>query len=58
MTEKYDMQEIFSKNKSRKKNIFFDVRSTKAGDYYMTITESVKGIYLMNRSYKNIKLSI
>ena len=45
MTEKYDMQEIFSKKiRAGRRTYFFDVRSTKAGDYYMTITESVKGI--------------
>ena len=44
MTEKYDMQEIFSKKiRAGRRTYFFDVRSTKAGDYYMTITESVKG---------------
>ena len=43
MTEKYDIQEIFSqKIRAGRRTYFFDVRSTKAGDYYMTITESIK----------------
>ena len=45
MTDKQEMQEIFSeKIRAGRRTYFFDVRSTKAGDYYMTITESVKDI--------------
>ena len=45
MAEKYEMQEIFSKKvRAGRRTYFFDVRSTKAGDYYMTITESIKDI--------------
>ena len=43
MNDKYEMEEIFSKKiRAGRRTYFFDVRSTKAGDYYMTITESVK----------------
>ncbi len=42
----YDMrdnEEIFSKVlRAGRRTYFFDVRSTKAGDYYLTITESKK----------------
>ena len=45
MTDKQEMQEIFSeKIRAGRRTYFFDVRSTKAGDYYMTITESIKDI--------------
>jgi len=36
-----EKEEIFSKVLGRR-TYFFDVRSTKAGDYYLTITESKK----------------
>jgi hypothetical protein len=43
MSDKQEFQEIFSKKvRARRRTYFFDVRSTKAEDYYMTITESVK----------------
>lgn len=45
MSEKYSMEqeEIFSKvMRAGRRTYFFDVRSTKAGDYYLTITESKK----------------
>ena len=45
MTNKPEIQEIFSKKiRAGRRTYFFDVRSTKAGDYYMTITESIKDI--------------
>tara|TARA_B100001287_G_C22685418_1_gene533128 strand:+ start:4710 stop:5081 length:372 start_codon:yes stop_codon:yes gene_type:complete len=45
MSEKPEIQEIFSKKiRAGRRTYFFDVRSTKAGDYYMTITESIKDI--------------
>tara|TARA_B100000401_G_C52637185_1_gene638914 strand:+ start:256 stop:627 length:372 start_codon:yes stop_codon:yes gene_type:complete len=45
MTDKPEIQEIFSKKiRAGRRTYFFDVRSTKAGDYYMTITESIKDI--------------
>ena len=41
--ENYDREEIFSKSvRAGRRTYFFDVRSTRAGDYYMTITESKK----------------
>ena len=41
MSEQKDMIEIFSKSvRAGRRTYFFDVRSTRAGDYYLTITES------------------
>ena len=41
MIENKDIEEIFSKSvRSGRRTYFFDVRSTRAGDYYLTITES------------------
>ncbi|MCV6628378.1 MAG: PUR family DNA/RNA-binding protein [Flavobacteriaceae bacterium] len=41
--ELLDKDEIFSKVlRAGRRTYFFDVRSTKAGDYYLTITESKK----------------
>ena len=41
--ELMDQEEIFSKVlRAGRRTYFFDVRSTKAGDYYLTITESKK----------------
>lgn len=45
MGEKYAMEqeEIFSKvMRAGRRTYFFDIRATKAGDYYLTITESKK----------------
>ncbi|QNJ96668.1 PUR family DNA/RNA-binding protein [Constantimarinum furrinae] len=45
MSEQYAMEkeEIFSKvMRAGRRTYFFDVRATKAGDYYLTITESKK----------------
>ena len=64
-----DMQEIFSRKiRAGRRTYFFDVRSTKAGDYYMTITESIKEfdeqgtpsyrkhkIYLYKEEFQNFK---
>lgn len=61
--------EIFSKAlKAGKRTYFFDVRETKAGDYYLTITESKRDsfengnaefkkfkIYLYKEDFKNFK---
>ena len=39
----YNAEEIFSKAlRAGRRTYFFDVRSTKAGDYYLTISESKK----------------
>ena len=41
MGEKREIEEIFSKAvRAGRRTYFFDVRSTRADDYYMTITES------------------
>ena len=41
--ELIDQEEIYSKVlRAGRRTYFFDVRSTKAGDYYLTITESKK----------------
>lgn len=41
MEEKNEKQEIFSKRvKAGKRTYFFDVKSTRSNDYYLTITES------------------
>lgn len=41
--EMYDKEDIFSKVlRAGRRTYFFDVRSTKADDYYLTITESKK----------------
>jgi hypothetical protein len=45
MSDNYSMEkeEIYSKvMRAGRRTYFFDVRSTKAGDYYLTITESKK----------------
>ncbi len=43
MDENKDKNSIFSKRvKAGKRTYFFDVRSTKSNDYYLTITESTK----------------
>ena len=39
----FDKEEIFSKVvRAGKRTYFFDVRSTRGGDFYLTITESKK----------------
>lgn len=41
--EKDSQEEIFSKSlRAGRRTYFFDVRETRAGDYYLTITESKK----------------
>ena len=41
MAENRDIEEIFSKSvRAGRRTYFFDVRSTRAKDYYMTVTES------------------
>ena len=69
MGENKEFQEIFSKKvRAGRRTYFFDVRSTKAGDYYMTISESVKDfndegvpsyrkhkIYLYKEDFNNFK---
>ena len=69
MNGKQEIQEIFSKKvRAGRRTYFFDVRSTKAEDYYMTITESIKDtndegmasyrkhkIYLYKEDFKNFE---
>jgi len=69
MSATNDIQEIFSRKiRAGRRTYFFDVRSTKAGDYYMTITESIKEfdeqgtpsyrkhkIYLYKEEFQNFK---
>jgi hypothetical protein len=43
MKDKKDREEIFSRTiRAGKRTYFFDVKATKADDYYLTITESKK----------------
>jgi hypothetical protein len=43
MSEKREIKDIFSKKiKAGRRTYFFDVRETKASDYYMTLTESIR----------------
>ena len=43
MTKNQDYKEIFSKKvRAGRRTYFFDVKSTKAEDYYLNITESIK----------------
>ena len=69
MADYKDMEEIFSKRvRAGRRTYFFDVRSTKAGDYYMTLTESKRDfnedgspfykkhkIYLYKEDFANFK---
>ena len=43
MAERIEQEEIFSQVlRAGRRTYFFDVRATKAGDYYLTVTESKK----------------
>ncbi len=67
MGEKREIEEIFSKAvRAGRRTYFFDVRSTRAGDYYLTMTESKRDfnedgtpfyrkhkIYLYKEDFKN-----
>lgn len=69
MNEKREIKDIFSKKvKAGRRTYFFDVRETKASDYYMTLTESVRDfnedgtpsykkhkIYLYKEDFANFK---
>jgi hypothetical protein len=54
-----DREEIFSKSvRAGKRTYFFDVKSTKGNDYYLTITESKRGLVMMVNSFmKNTNCS-
>ncbi len=60
MTEKKEFREIFSEKVSAgRRTYFFDVRSTKAGDYYMTIAESIKDFNDQGKpSYRKHKIQL
>ena len=46
MSERKDIEEIFSKSvRAGRRTYFFDVRETKANDYYLTITESKRDFH-------------
>ena len=69
MAEKREIEEIFSKAvRAGRRTYFFDVRSTRAGDYYLTMTESKRDfnedgtpfykkhkIYLYKEDFGNFK---
>ena len=69
MAEHKDIEEIYSKSvRAGRRTYFFDVRSTRAGDYYMTLTESKRDfnedgtpfykkhkIYLYKEDFTNFK---
>ena len=69
MGEKRAIEEIFSKSvRAGRRTYFFDVRSTRAGDYYLTMTESKRDfnedgtpfykkhkIYLYKEDFGNFK---
>ena len=53
----YDREEIFSKKvKAGKRTYFFDVKSTRSNDYYLTITESKRKVNGDNFTYEKHKI--
>ncbi|MBN7815773.1 DUF3276 family protein [Algoriphagus pacificus] len=53
----YDREEIFSKKvKAGKRTYFFDIKSTRANDYYLTITESKRRVNGDSFSYEKHKI--
>ncbi len=53
----YDRDEIFSRKvKAGKRTYFFDVKSTRSKDYYLTITESKRKIRDDNFFYEKHKI--
>ena len=53
----YDREEIFSKKvKAGKRTYFFDIKSTRGNDYYLTITESKRRMDGENFSYEKHKI--
>ncbi|HYH57510.1 MAG TPA: DUF3276 family protein [Anseongella sp.] len=54
--ENKDREEVFSKRvRAGKRTYFFDVKSTRANDYYVTITESKKrledGVFIKHKIF-------
>ena len=59
MEQHKESQEVFSKKvKAGKRTYFFDVKSTRANDYYLTITESKKQFNDEGSSYQKHKIFI
>ena len=53
----YDREEIFSKKvKAGKRTYFFDIKSTKANDFYLTITESKRRVNGESFTYEKHKI--
>jgi len=53
----YDREEIFSKKvKAGKRTYFFDIKSTRANDFYLTITESKRRVNGDSFSYEKHKI--
>ena len=53
----YDRDEIFSKKvKAGKRTYFFDIKSTRANDYYITITESKRRMNGDSFTYEKHKI--
>ncbi|QYH38932.1 Protein of unknown function [Algoriphagus ornithinivorans] len=53
----YDRDEIFSKKvKAGKRTYFFDIKSTRANDYYLTITESKRKVNGDSFTYEKHKI--
>lgn len=53
----HDREEIFSKKvKAGKRTYFFDIKSTRGNDYYLTITESKRRMDGENFSYEKHKI--
>jgi len=53
----YERDEIFSKKvKAGKRTYFFDIKSTRGNDYYLTITESKRRTNGDNFSYEKHKI--
>ena len=57
MEEHRENNEIYSKRvKAGKRTYFFDVKATRANDYYLTITESRKKFHENGHAYEKHKL--
>ena len=53
----YDREEIFSKKvKAGKRTYFFDIKSTRASDFYLTITESKRRVNGESFTYEKHKI--
>lgn len=53
----YDREEIFSKKvKAGKRTYFFDIKSTRTNDFYLTITESKRRISGEHFTYEKHKI--